>query len=205
MRGLAFVALALVLVLDTAGAAQPIGRLFFTPAERAQLDVARATKRTAEPAGSQKSAEPPPPETRIITYNGIVRRSDGKSTLWLNNRVAPEKEALSNLPVTGRVRPDGRVTLQAPDGGGTIDLKVGQRAELTTGRVSEAPPPEKARAPDKGAKDARDEKGEAAKAADKDSGKSDAKAPPKAGEPEKRAEPSKAPEAEQRSARVPAK
>jgi hypothetical protein len=130
----------------TAGAAQPavqpIGRLFFTPAERAQLDVARANKRVAEPPAG-KSAEPPRPETQIITYNGIVRRSDGKATLWLNSRAADEKEALSGLPVSGRVRPDGGVTLQVPNSGGTIDLRVGQRAELQTGRVSEARPPEK--------------------------------------------------------------
>ena len=122
MRAYLFVALALA--AGASGAAQPIGRLFFTPAERAQLDVARANKRAPEPPGgaSQKSAEPPKPETQIITYNGIVRRSDGKSILWLNSRATDEKEALSGLPVTGRVRPDGGVTLQVPGGTGTIDL-----------------------------------------------------------------------------------
>jgi hypothetical protein len=199
MRRLAFIALAFA--ASAAGAAQPLGRLFFTPAERAQLEMARSTKRAPEPPASQKPAEPPKPETQIITYSGIVKRSDGKSTLWLNSRAADEKEALSGLPVSGRVRPDGRVTLQS-EGGGTIDLKVGQRAELTTGRVSEARPPEKA-APDKG-KDGDAAKGDGAKS-EKDAPKADAKAPPKSAEPEKKADTGKGAETEQRTARVPGK
>ena len=177
---------------SAAGAAQPVGRLFFTPAERAQLDVARATKRAPEPPASQKAAaEPPPPETQIITYSGIVRRSDGKSILWLNSRAADEKEALSGLPVSGRVRPDGGVTLQVPGGDRTIDLKVGQRAELQTGRVSEARPAEKDAAKGDAAKAEKADKSDKGEKSDKDAPRADAKAPPaKAAEPvDKKAEP----------------
>ena len=224
MRAIA--SIALLAAAGAAGAAtpsQPIGRLFFTPAERAQLDVARATKRVAEPAAAAgtKPAEPPPPETQTITYSGIVRRSDGKSILWLNSRAADEKEALSGLPVSGRVRPDGGVTLQVPGTGGTIDLKVGQSAELQTGRVSEARPPEKDAADkaakggtaDKAAKgDAKTEaartdaaKGDAAKA-EKDAPKADARAPSKPAEaPDRKADSAKPAEADQRAARPPGK
>jgi hypothetical protein len=213
----ALVSLVLVTLLvgaTPAGAAQPIGRLFFTPAERAQLDVARANKRVAEPASS-KPSEPPPPQTQIITYNGIVRRSDGKSILWLNSRAADEKEALSGLPVSGRVRPDGGVTLQVPNTGGTIDLKVGQRAELQTGRVVEARPAEKdSPKPDAAkaetAKGGEAAKGEAAKN-DKDAPKTDAKAPAapgksaEAGDKKGEAATAKAPEADARAAKAPAR
>jgi hypothetical protein len=198
--------LSLILAATAAGAAQPIGRLFFTPAERAQLDVARANKRVPEPPSSSKPAEPPRPETQIITYNGIVRRSDGKSILWLNSRGVDEKEALSGLPVSGRVRPDGGVTLQVPNSGGTIDLKVGQRAELQTGRVSEARPQEKDSGKTEKADAAKGEKPDAAKA-DKDASKADAKATPKlpdASDRKGEAAP-KAPEPEQRAARPPGK
>ena len=185
----AAVTIALLAAAGAAGAAeQPIGRLFFTPAERAQLDAARSAKRVAEPATASKPAVPPPPETQIITYSGIVRRSDGKSILWLNSRATDEKEALSGLAVTGRVRPDGAVTLEVPNTGGTIDLKVGQRAELQTGRVSEARPGEKGGA-GKAAKGEPDDK--SAKA----DPKADKEAPAKASEPvEKKTEAPKAPE-----------
>ena len=220
----AFVLATLLAAATAAGAAQPIGRLFFTPAERAQLDIARANKRVAEPPSS-KPSEPPRPETQIITYNGIIRRSDGKSILWLNSRAADEKEALSGLPVSGRVRPDGGVTLQVPNTGGTIDLKVGQRAELQTGRVVEARPPEK-EALDKGARPDAGKpeaaKGDAAKAGDaaKSDTKGEAKGdaaksgeavtpkPPeaaKAAPADKKGEAPKASEADQRPAKAPAR
>jgi hypothetical protein len=133
---LAFVALA---AAGPAGSAQPVGRLFFTPAERAQLDNARAQKRVPQPAAAAQPVDTRP-ETQVVTYNGIVRRSDGKSILWLNNKPADEKEALSGLAITGRVKADGGVTLQVPGSGSSVDLKVGQRAELQTGKVSESRP-----------------------------------------------------------------
>ncbi|MDB5903016.1 MAG: hypothetical protein JWM26_1894 [Betaproteobacteria bacterium] len=136
---LASLALAALCAAGTAGAAQPIGRLFFTPAERAQLDNARAQKRVPQPAAAAQPVDTRP-ETQVVTYNGIVRRSDGKSILWLNNKPADEKEALSGLAITGRVKADGGVTLQVPGSGSSVDLKVGQRAELQTGKVSESRP-----------------------------------------------------------------
>lgn len=142
-----FLLLTAFAIASPAPAAQPIGRLFFTPAERAQLDVARTQKHRAAPVASTQQPEPPP-APQIITYSGIVRRSDGKSILWLNNRPLEEKEALSALAVTGRVGPDGAVTLRVPQTGSSVNLKVGQRAELQTGKVAEArstvPPPAKA-------------------------------------------------------------
>lgn len=115
--------------------AESLGRFFFTPAERAQLDHARVNKQRTPNAPAEPVAAPPVSE--VITYNGIVRRSDGKSILWLNNRPQEEKEALLALPVNGRVGADGAVTLQVPQTGSTVQLKVGQRAELQTGRVAE--------------------------------------------------------------------
>ena len=117
-------------------AAQTLGRLFFTPAERAELDRARANKERAIPADA-RDASSAPPASQVITYSGIVRRSDGKSILWLNNHPAEEKEALSSLPVSGRVGADGAVRFQVPQTGSTLELKVGQRAELPTGKVAE--------------------------------------------------------------------
>ena len=159
-----------------------IGRLFFTPRERAQLDVARMQKKTPQVAAAEADAAPagpPPPQT--VSYGGIVRRSDGRAMLWINNRLVEEKDALSGLSLKGRVRSDGAVTLQVPETGASINVKVGQSVEVQTGKVGETRRPEtkgstadaKAAAPDaKGA--AADTKGgapdgaqPAAEAADK--------------------------------------
>lgn len=122
-------------VCGISAAAETVGRFFFTPTERAQLDLARAQNRTPE----LKSTEPAEtaPAAQVLTYSGIVRRSDGKSVLWLNNKPVDEKEALSGLAVKGRVRSDGGVTVHVPQTGRNIDLKVGQSVELNSGIVAE--------------------------------------------------------------------
>ena len=123
-----------VALAGTASAAE-LGRLFFAPAEREQLDIARIQKKAPPLPAATQSAEAPMPE--IVTYGGIVRRSDGKAMLWINNRVAEEKEALGALSLKGNVRPDGAVSLQVPQSGGTIEMKVGQSVDLQSGRVAE--------------------------------------------------------------------
>ncbi|HYH40460.1 MAG TPA: hypothetical protein VD867_00635, partial [Burkholderiales bacterium] len=142
-RTLLFAAFALAAACAAAAQLEPartttgagLGRLFFTPTERAQLDLARSQKKAPAEAAAPAAELPPLPQT--VTYGGIVRRSDGKSMLWLNNQLVDEKEALSGLNLKGRVRPDGAVTLRVPQTGGSIDVKVGQSVELHTGRVGE--------------------------------------------------------------------
>lgn len=130
------IACSLLLAFTTTASAAELGRLFFTPAERAQLDVARTQKKAPPPPASAQPAEATPlPE--IVNYGGIIRRSDGKSLLWINDRVAEEKEALGALSLKGVVRPDGAVTLQVPQSGGMIEVKVGQSVDLQSGHVAE--------------------------------------------------------------------
>ena len=128
-------ALVLLLLAPPAVAAEPVGRLFYTPDQRATLDTARSKR--ARNVGATEKEEPPPrpPSPEVVTYGGMVRRSDGKTTVWLNNHAVGEKEAASRL--VGKVRPDGSVTLQSPQTGKNVELRVGQRAELLSGRVEE--------------------------------------------------------------------
>jgi uncharacterized caspase-like protein len=120
-----------------ARSAPPLGRLFFTPIERAQLDIARVQKKAPAPATVAEPVQAPPSAPQIVRYGGIVRRSDGKSMLWINNRLVEEKEALAGLNLKGKVRPDGSVTLQVPESGSSIDVKVGQSVELHSGKLAE--------------------------------------------------------------------
>ena len=78
------VALCLTLLCGP-GRSEELGRLFFTPQERADLDR-RGVQR--EPAASQA-----PAETTQVRLDGIVRRSDGSATVWLNGRPAPPSGA----------------------------------------------------------------------------------------------------------------
>jgi hypothetical protein len=119
----------------------PIGRLFFTPAERAQLDLARAQRKPPSQAAAAAQPVEATPAAQVVTYGGIVRRSDGRSMLWINNRLVEEKDALKGLNLKGKVGADGAVTLQVPETGGSISVKVGQSVELQTGRVAEVRKP----------------------------------------------------------------
>ena len=113
------------------------GRLFFTPAQRASLDVARSQRARAALATENTEQEAAPvPQT--ITYGGMVRRSDGKSTAWFNNQPVNDREPLGGVAIVGRVRADGSVTLQVPQSGRSVSLKPGQSLELLSGAIEES-------------------------------------------------------------------
>jgi hypothetical protein len=119
-----------------APAAEPLGRFFFTPAQRESLDAARAQNIRAAVA-TEKSEEEPAPAPEVATYGGVVRRSDGRTVVWINNQALPEETARAGSPVVRRVRPDGRVTLEVPQSGQRVELKVGQSVELLSGTIAE--------------------------------------------------------------------
>jgi hypothetical protein len=130
-------ALGVAIFVAPAFAEEPLGRFFFTPAERAELEAARAMGAAPTP---ERVREPAPRAKRIrqsVTYGGLVRRDDGRSMLWINDRLLDEREALGGSNLRGHVRADGSVLLEAPEDGTAIYLKVGQSAELHTGKVVE--------------------------------------------------------------------
>ena len=107
-------------------AAEPLGRLFFTPAQRSTLDAGKqlATPRKATPSGP-----------RAATLNGVVTRSDGESTVWVNGHSvtrtgSPNASASHSDPAAARVELQGA--------GGRVKLKVGQRFDRSTGKVQES-------------------------------------------------------------------
>ena len=108
-----------------------LGRLFHTPEQRAFLDLARKT-------GPESAiVEPDAPSTEQgLSVSGIVTRSDGKRSTWVNGRV--EHDAA----VSGK-RDGSQVWVKVP--GGEVKLKVGQSLDPATGQVAEsyrhAPPP----------------------------------------------------------------
>jgi len=129
-------ALAAALTSVPAPAQERLGRLFFTPAQRASLDVARSQRaRTALATEKPEQEATPVPQT--ITYSGVLRRSDGKTTVWINNQPVHDRESAGAATIVGRVRSDGSVTLQVPQSGRSVILKPGQSVELLSGAVEE--------------------------------------------------------------------
>lgn len=79
-------ALTLLLVVLVAGPACAApgapGRLFYTPAQRAELEAARARGARAAATPSQTDAETP------RHYDGVLIRSDGQATHWIDGKPA---------------------------------------------------------------------------------------------------------------------
>lgn len=99
------VAALLWLLAPAAHAASDPGRLFFTPAQRAQLEAARARKALAGHAAPQADADAVPPPVR---YDGVVIRSDGRVTRWVDGRPRVDDVPVSGLK-PGQVRAEGKV------------------------------------------------------------------------------------------------
>lgn len=116
-----------------------MGRLFFTPAQRAAMDEARRRPQAAV-AESQAQEPPQPPPSGYVTLNGIVRRSDGATTIWLNNKQVRGRKSEDGVlvrPSRAGTAP-GSVTLQVPQTGRVVDIRVGQQLEIDSGEVKEA-------------------------------------------------------------------
>ena len=134
--GLLHVTICCAMAAAPALAAEQLGRLFFTPAQRSSLDVAR-TQRARATLSTERTEQEAAPVAQTITYDGMVRRSDGRSTVWLNSRPVNDREPAGGAAIVGRVRPDGSVMLQVPQSGRRVELKPGQSVELLTGAVEE--------------------------------------------------------------------
>jgi hypothetical protein len=125
---------ALMLIACTACAAE-LGRMFFTPAQRATLDNARKQNIRVE-IGSDNEQPAAAPVPQNVSVNGLIRRSDGKSTIWLNNRIVNEQQASGMKAAIGKN--DNRVRLSVPESGRSVDLKVGQTVEIVSGTIEES-------------------------------------------------------------------
>jgi hypothetical protein len=129
---------------QSALAAEPIGRLFTSPAERSNLDYLRQTKKkliapvvTEAPVDVVEAAPIVLPES--VNLQGYVKRNDGKQgTVWVNDQALQENSRNKEVTV-GRLSEDSnRVPIKLSGNGKRLNLKAGQVYDPQTGRVREA-------------------------------------------------------------------
>lgn len=111
--------------------AEPLGRLFLTPEQRAALERQRHQKTAPKPQPVE-----PEPETGSLSLNGIVTRSDGKATIWVNG--APYYDAASAgellaLPAGGE---DGAAASERREPR-RPSVKVGESLNRATGKKAD--------------------------------------------------------------------
>jgi hypothetical protein len=115
----------------------PLGRLFLTPEQRAALDNARRNKIRAEAVAAAVVKKPKPPAARSVLINGVVKRSDGETIVWVNGKpVEGETPDGMQFQVAPQA-PGGTVMVREPDKGRRVEIKVGQQVDMVTGRVKE--------------------------------------------------------------------
>lgn len=78
------------------------GRLFYTPAQRAQLEAAR-TRNVTQVGQASATAGP-----ATVRFDGMVIRSDGLGTRWVNGRPQAGPSGVADLK-PGQIRADGKV------------------------------------------------------------------------------------------------
>ena len=99
--------------------------------ERAQLDAARSGKPPAGAAQMPPAPPPPPPPAPPMELNGLVQRSSGRSTVWLNQ--TPQQEPHN------QVSGPSQLTLRLSNGQ-VVLLKPGQQYDPASGTVMEVRP-----------------------------------------------------------------
>ena len=111
----------LALAGNPAAAAEDLGRLFFTPQQRQDLDRRRQ-------ANIQESAVT---VNSSLTVNGQVSRSHGKTTVWING-----------VPQESTRRPLDPARVSLPGGQGdtpesSVTVKIGQTLDKVRGQVKD--------------------------------------------------------------------
>lgn len=112
---------AMAIGLTTTASAQDLGRLFFTPEQRAAFDARRKARMPDKPAAVPRAAAP---TTRL---DGYVRRSDGRATVWVNGAQADEASPQA----------DGRVSVTVGDSEARVRLKPGEVLDRGSGEVTD--------------------------------------------------------------------
>ena len=108
-------------------AEEVLGRLFFTPEKRQALDHQRQFN-------IQEKQEAP--ESPTFTIDGVVTRSSGKKTVWVNGNIVGENAASSDVDVVPMRQNPGRVVIQSGDAP-TTSAKVGETVQRDTGETAD--------------------------------------------------------------------
>lgn len=102
-----------------------LGRLFYTPAEREQLERERERPRVV-------TAAPEAPEQ--LRINGYIARTGKPALPVVNGRVLEPGAALSGMRISGRA--DGRVRI-TPETGPAREARAGQTVDIASGETIE--------------------------------------------------------------------
>jgi len=112
--------LILLAAFPSTGAEENLGRLFFTPERRAALDRQRQQNSTLNSEALSEDQ---------LTLSGVVRRSSGRHTAWINGSPINDPAGQPADPAAGRLKP-GSPPLRVGD---TLNQASGEKEDLLKG------------------------------------------------------------------------
>ncbi len=110
-----------LLLAIPAAQAEELGRLFFTPAQRTQLNQHKSLPATT--VTNTDAIVDASENEHSLTLNGIVQKDGGKRTVWVNG--VARQTAVSDTSTSESVM------VEIPDQNKSVRLKVGQRVLLS--------------------------------------------------------------------------
>ena len=131
MRPFMLIAIVAMLLADNAALAQEetLGRLFYTARQRAALD--------ANIDSTSRRPEKPIPVPPSVTLNGVVTRSDGEQTVWIDGRAYHRTET-GDLQVIIRPSEPGTADIKVRGVPKRRSVRVGQQLDPVSGETFEA-------------------------------------------------------------------
>lgn len=114
-------------IVHSAADSERLGTLFYSPAERVAIAVARSGDAPSEIREIRSS----------LAINGLVKRDNQKSTVWVNGQAIPEGQAIP--PASAPTITANTVTVNGKSVrvGETLDLTSGERSDfIPEGSVS---------------------------------------------------------------------
>lgn len=136
MKRLVFLCL---LTFSLSALAAELGRLFFTPAERARLNELRANAKTVELVDqtNPEAVEVVTPPSDV-SVQGYVKRSDGKkSTVWVNGQPVQEGSRAGGVDVGKLQGGSNQVPLTLSGSGKSVKLKAGQLYDPANDQITD--------------------------------------------------------------------
>jgi len=117
-----------LLAAQAGAGAQELGRLFFTPDQRAALDARRRARVPDKPAAVPQVVHP------VTRVDGAVRRSGGRSTVFVNGEPVQESPRGEGARLQPKGAELGRVSVPVGDEQ-RYELRVGETFDRNSGEV----------------------------------------------------------------------
>jgi hypothetical protein len=130
-----------------AAAEDDFGRLFSSQAERKKLDILRQNQKLIIASPQQNTRLEPVVDAlpEPITLQGYVKRSDGSTTLWINNKAVQENSTQDDVEIgqlskqkNSAKNGSDSLNVRIPVTGKNVRLKPGQVYEPETNRIVES-------------------------------------------------------------------